>query len=72
MFSTTICIPPKLPLPTISCLFTDISGSAIIFTRVFSKPIPASAIETATFTFAGKNSMAVIALPSKRTVSRVI
>ena len=67
-----MCISPKLPLATISCLFTDISGSAMILTRVFSKPIPASAVATATFTLAGNNSIAVEALPSKRTVSLLI
>jgi hypothetical protein len=69
IFWTTICNFPNAPSPTISCLFTDSVGSATIFTCVFTKPIPANAIDTATFTFAGKSSIASAALPSKRTVS---
>ena len=60
---------PNLPSTVISCTFLEREGSAITFTFVRSKPIPARLIVAATFTFAGKALTASEAGPSKSRVS---
>src|ERR1051326_893668 len=63
-FSTFIENFPNFPSAWISWVFLSVYGSATIFTRVFSLPIPARLKSAATLMFAGNSLTASLALPS--------